>query len=570
MNHLTARNIAGLFFICAFLFVGSSLSLAQTDSVTSVHIDSDAACTTYTRQLFITLSDTPTSNEITSLQEDLGVRTTGYFGPLTQAAVRVFQSQNDIPTTGTVGPLTRSALNSQFGCDSLIMATPILNTMATSTYLVSLGSLNLFATSTSQAAALTPTMHIKSWRPDSTHLKPGEMFHMSYYGGIAGGYYASTTGKFWTTGKLYNADTGEFVKQFESTFATSLDMTEQAGSERNWNLSLKAPMAPSKYRLDFTLTCGTKHGCMEGYTPNAPRATESVLFDVEIPTPSLRVTAPKMNGKALIGQNPRITWKGTNLVMRPGVKQIDMYSLKMVSVEAASGGAVGEVYDIPVTPSTWYQSGFNGYASAASSFYTGWNVDDSVPPGMYKLIVTCAGCTDETKVEGESSPFTVLAREQTPSFSNVQISAESGGDTVKRGENVKVTWDSTHMSPSQIIDIVLFSKDSDSEAFELAVNSPTSLNTGTFVGTIPWRQPIGPNGRVLDFSVQITCRTCDVDSGINPYAWAGPIHVIEGERRFTPIETVAPDEMPPVEPEGDKFNQGTGESPVEGDMNPEK
>lgn len=568
--YITERKTVGLLLSCVTLFftLFPVTSRAQTDSVTSVHIDSDSVCTTYTRPLRITLFDTPGSNQIASLQQDLGVRTTGYFGPLTQAAVRVFQLQNHIETTGTVGPLTRRALNSQFGCDSSIVATPILNTMATST-LASLGNLNLFATSDPHATALAPAMHIKSWKPDSTHLKPGEMFHMSYYGGIAGGYYASTTGKFWTTGKLYNADTGELVKQLESTSATSLDMSEPVGNERNWNLSLMVPMTPRKYRLDFTLTCGTKHGCMEGYTSNAPSTTESVLFDVEIPTPTLRVTAPKMNGKALIGQNPRISWRGTNLVMRPDVKPIDMYSLKMVRADGGAAGAIGEVYDIPISPNTWFQSGFNGYASPTSSFYLGWNVNNEIPPGTYKLIVNCSGCTDETKTEAESSTFVVLPRELTPTFSNVQITAEAGGTTVKRGENVKVTWDSTNMSPSRIIDIVLYSKDSNDEAFELAVNNPASLNTGTFTGTIPWRQPIGPNGRVLDFNVQITCRTCDVDSGINPYVWAGPMHVIEGERRFTPIETVAPEENPRMEPEQDTLTEGEGE-PVEDDMNPDK
>jgi hypothetical protein len=37
---------------------------------------------------------------------------TGYFGPLTESAVREFQAKNNIEQTGTVGPLTREAINS--------------------------------------------------------------------------------------------------------------------------------------------------------------------------------------------------------------------------------------------------------------------------------------------------------------------------------------------------------------------------------------------------------------------------------------------------------------------------
>ena len=36
---------------------------------------------------------------------------TGYFGPITLAAVKAFQTANGIPATGFVGPLTIAALN---------------------------------------------------------------------------------------------------------------------------------------------------------------------------------------------------------------------------------------------------------------------------------------------------------------------------------------------------------------------------------------------------------------------------------------------------------------------------
>lgn len=36
---------------------------------------------------------------------------TGYFGPITRAAVQAYQTAHNIPSTGFVGPLTRAALN---------------------------------------------------------------------------------------------------------------------------------------------------------------------------------------------------------------------------------------------------------------------------------------------------------------------------------------------------------------------------------------------------------------------------------------------------------------------------
>lgn len=58
------------------------------------------------------------TNDVKELQEKLRTlgfftfqTSTGYFGPITLAAVKAFQTANGIPATGFVGPLTRAALN---------------------------------------------------------------------------------------------------------------------------------------------------------------------------------------------------------------------------------------------------------------------------------------------------------------------------------------------------------------------------------------------------------------------------------------------------------------------------
>lgn len=56
-----------------------------------------------------------TSNDVKNLQIVLGVTPqTGYFGPITLAAVKSYQASKGIITTGYVGPLTRAALNAQY------------------------------------------------------------------------------------------------------------------------------------------------------------------------------------------------------------------------------------------------------------------------------------------------------------------------------------------------------------------------------------------------------------------------------------------------------------------------
>ena len=73
---------------------------------------------TSTVQFVNNLSQGMTSNEVKQLQEALRAKgfftfrtSTGFFGPITLAAVKAFQSSKGIPETGFVGPLTRAALN---------------------------------------------------------------------------------------------------------------------------------------------------------------------------------------------------------------------------------------------------------------------------------------------------------------------------------------------------------------------------------------------------------------------------------------------------------------------------
>ena len=67
-----------------------------------------------------------TSDSVKDLQIKLGVTpTSGYFGPITLAAVKTFQTSNGIINTGYVGPLTRGALNALY-CTPVTPVTPVV------------------------------------------------------------------------------------------------------------------------------------------------------------------------------------------------------------------------------------------------------------------------------------------------------------------------------------------------------------------------------------------------------------------------------------------------------------
>ncbi len=66
-----------------------------------------------------------TSDDVKALQIKLGViPTSGYFGPITLAAVKTFQTANGIINTGYVGPLTRAQLNALYCTPAPVVTYP--------------------------------------------------------------------------------------------------------------------------------------------------------------------------------------------------------------------------------------------------------------------------------------------------------------------------------------------------------------------------------------------------------------------------------------------------------------
>jgi peptidoglycan hydrolase-like protein with peptidoglycan-binding domain len=75
-----------------------------------------SVCHTFTHTLSVGSTDATTGGDVTALQGTLiqqgllSGSATGYFGPLTAAAVMKFQTQNGVSAVGMVGPTTRGLL----------------------------------------------------------------------------------------------------------------------------------------------------------------------------------------------------------------------------------------------------------------------------------------------------------------------------------------------------------------------------------------------------------------------------------------------------------------------------
>jgi len=65
----------------------------------------------FTNDLSVGVGAFVASEDVKQLQRILGVEMTGYYGILTQTAVKNYQTLHNIPNTGVCGPLTRAQLN---------------------------------------------------------------------------------------------------------------------------------------------------------------------------------------------------------------------------------------------------------------------------------------------------------------------------------------------------------------------------------------------------------------------------------------------------------------------------
>ncbi len=122
-----------LLVLCS-LFIVVILSTISLSSITLVHA---STCSVINSDLAVGLTDTVSGGPITSLQNylqnlgDLKVAPSGHFGPATFAAVKIFQTRNNISPTGYVGPLTRAVINK-----SICSVTPAVTTTSTSAVVI--------------------------------------------------------------------------------------------------------------------------------------------------------------------------------------------------------------------------------------------------------------------------------------------------------------------------------------------------------------------------------------------------------------------------------------------------
>ena len=101
-------------FATIAVFISALLSIA---ALPKTSLADSAVCLTFTSSLSIGSSDSATGGSVSKLQDFLrsqdlfSLDSTGYFGKITQTAVKDFQANKQLPAVGVVGPLTRAAIH---------------------------------------------------------------------------------------------------------------------------------------------------------------------------------------------------------------------------------------------------------------------------------------------------------------------------------------------------------------------------------------------------------------------------------------------------------------------------
>jgi len=121
ISQIIYNNSMNKFLLALSLAFGFALfpAVSSAQTLGDINPNASTSCASITHNLAYRSKDVSTDGDVSTLQDFLQTKKflksepTGYFGLLTQSAVRKFQSANNILSTGYVGPITREKIKNQ-------------------------------------------------------------------------------------------------------------------------------------------------------------------------------------------------------------------------------------------------------------------------------------------------------------------------------------------------------------------------------------------------------------------------------------------------------------------------
>ena len=220
----------GLFLIVSIIgaIIYGNVSFVHANTNTCVQINSDLA---------VGLTDTTNNGVITELQkylQNLGLlksAPTGHFGSATLAAVKAFQSKNNISSTGYVGPMTRALINKGIcTTTAAVISTPapVPSSIVTAQIpTISASTFDITSPAVGQVLPINSSLIIR-W-----NKLPPNVFNivLEQPGGIGSGFIAQSVSPtagyqyLWKVGSVFSSQTNANTKVDVGTYRVRLQST---------------------------------------------------------------------------------------------------------------------------------------------------------------------------------------------------------------------------------------------------------------------------------------------------------------------------------------------------------
>ncbi|OGZ43935.1 MAG: hypothetical protein A3J55_00690 [Candidatus Ryanbacteria bacterium RIFCSPHIGHO2_02_FULL_45_17b] len=449
-------------------------------------------CPRFTYNFYLGMDDAETGGQVTELQKILGADSeiypealiTGYYGPLTEQAVRRYQKKHSIVSSGSpdttgygvVGPATRAKMRGLCGTPTPL---PI------------------------PVSSMRPPIISGVSGPQSLDINQQGTWVVKAYDKNGGNLsYWVTWGDemppFGTGGA--NGMPGYAQGQQTSTFTHSY---AQAGI----------------YRITFYVTSENTIRCITTPCPtNVETAQTSLTVNVggEVTNPTLQVLSPNGGEIFYMGDDNVIRWSGGDSLM-------DIYL-----EDASTGRTVGCIYSKKFDLGTQKALYWDGSSVSSDCQFSGGTDTKVVAGSNYKIrIVDADGPSDVS-----DAPFSVVVSSPTTS-SSIQVLSPKQGDQWVVGKTYRISW--LPFSPTADT-FVYLSGGGNTEGYSKYIGGPSIGTNYYFDYTVTNSDLPARSGSSWKVAV------CDgkMQSGGNSCGWSEEVFVASSPSTSPSIQVLSP------------------------------
>ena len=442
--------------LCGVVAVCSLLPMLALAQVGDVNPNPNSTCVSITHNLGYGSRDSQTGGDVSNLQFMLQSKgylnsdPTGYFGLLTQAAVKSFQSASGILNSGYVGSITRAKIS------SICVTSPVTPTPSPITPpICPLGA--LFNSMTGAPCSGVPTQPIS---PTPILPQPVSQTSLTITSPVGG--------ENWVIGSTHNITWNAMgVNNVNIALAqyTNGVLTEEPAIATN----VSASSGSYSWTIgDFNPTGQTFKIFITD--PASLTQTSSGFFNINqtppytAPQPTITVTSPAAGTTLQEGNQYTIQWIGSNL---PSDAQINIYVINGTSASNHTGVKDILYPELPSTATsyTWTVQGNDsnnwinvfGMAQPKNSILKDlagvFGVNTAYAQTVNNQYIIQVSAWDPAKgvtTFGYSAPFTIISSGIPIQSPSITVLSPTAGQVLSTGQTVNIQWQANNLDTVNI------------------------------------------------------------------------------------------------------------------------